>query len=115
MPVNHAYKIEELLKACGEYAKITNRRLSFEYSLIHGVNDSEENAVELAKRLKKLHAHVNLIPVNKVEERNFEKGSFHDIRRFQEKLIELGINATVRRELGADISASCGQLRKKVL
>jgi 23S rRNA (adenine2503-C2)-methyltransferase len=115
MPVNHAYKMEELLKACGEYAKITNRRLSFEYSLIHGVNDSAENAVELAKRLKKLHAHVNLIPVNKVEERDFEKGSVNDINAFRDKLTELGINATIRRELGSDISASCGQLRKKVL
>lgn len=115
MPVNHIYKIEELLKACSEYAGITNRRLSFEYSLIHGVNDSEENAAELAKRLKKLHAHVNLIPVNKVEERNFEKGSINDIRKFREKLTDLGINATIRRELGSDISASCGQLRKKVL
>lgn len=115
MPVNHKYKISELLKACEEYAKETNRRLSFEYSLIHGVNDSMENAAELAKILKKLHAHVNLIPVNKVEERDFKKGSVRDIRLFQEKLTELGINATVRRELGADISASCGQLRKKVL
>lgn len=115
MPVNNAYKIDELLTACGEYAKTTGRRLSFEYSLIHGVNDSEENAAELARRVKKLHAHVNLIPVNKVEERDFEKGSAGDIRKFQEKLTELGVNATVRRELGSDISASCGQLRKKVL
>lgn len=115
MPVNHAYKIDELIKACGEYAKITGRRLSFEYSLIHGVNDSEENAAELARRIKKLHAHVNLIPVNKVEERDFCHGSAEDIRNFQKKLADLGINATIRRELGSDISASCGQLRKKVL
>lgn len=115
MPVNHAYKIDELLKACEEYARTTKRRLSFEYSLIHGVNDSADDADELARLLKRLHAHVNLIPVNKVEERNFEKGSSRDIRKFQEKLTELGINATIRRELGADISASCGQLRKKVL
>ncbi len=115
MPINHKYKISGLLKACREYASETNRRLSFEYSLIHGVNDSAENAEELAKILKGLHAHVNLIPVNKVEERDFQKGSAKDIRLFQEKLTELGVNATVRRELGADISASCGQLRKKVL
>lgn len=115
MPVNHRYKIDELLRACGEYVKATGRRLSFEYSLIHGVNDSEENAVELASRIKGLHAHVNLIPVNKVEERDFKKGSAKDIQKFQEKLTQLGVNATVRRELGADIAASCGQLRKKVL
>lgn len=115
MPVNHTYKIAELLKACREYYNTTNRRLSFEYSLIHGVNDSEENAAELASLIKGLHAHVNLIPVNKVEERDYRQGSSKDIRKFQEKLASLGVNATIRRELGSDISASCGQLRKKVL
>ena len=115
MPVNHKYKIDELMEACKDYAAKTGRRMSFEYSLIHGVNDSMENAVELARLIKEIHAHVNLIPVNKVEERSFEKGTSRDIRNFQEKLTSLGINATVRRELGADISASCGQLRKKVL
>lgn len=115
MPVNSAFPIEVLLKACRDYINTTTRRISFEYSLIHGVNDSEENAVELASRLKGMLCHVNLIPVNKVEEREFTKGSTDDIRRFQNKLISLGINATVRRELGSDISASCGQLRKKVL
>lgn len=115
MPVNHTYKTAELLKACREYYNTTNRRLSFEYSLIHGVNDSEENAAELASLIKGLHAHVNLIPVNKVEERDYRQGSSKDIRKFQEKLTSLGINATIRRELGSDISASCGQLRKKVL
>lgn len=115
MPVNHTYKMAELLKACREYYNTTNRRLSFEYSLIHGVNDSEENAAELASLIKGLHAHVNLIPVNKVEERDYRHGSSKDIRKFQEKLASLGVNATIRRELGSDISASCGQLRKKVL
>lgn len=115
MPVNHRYKIAELLDACREYAAVTGRRMSFEYSLIHGVNDSEENAKELAKLVGDMHSHINLIPVNKVEERNYEKGSKAQIRAFQEKLAALGINATVRRELGADIAASCGQLRKKVL
>ncbi len=115
MPVNHKYKIAELLEACRYYIDKTGRRMSFEYSLIHGVNDREENAVELAKLVKDLHSHINLIPVNKVEERSFEKGSKADIRAFQEKLVSMGINATVRRELGSDISASCGQLRKKVL
>lgn len=115
MPVNHKYKIEELLEACRYYANKTGRRISFEYSLIHGVNDSQEEAVKLASLIRSMHSHVNLIPVNKVEERNFHKGSNRDIRAFRDKLEDLGINATIRRELGADISASCGQLRKKVL
>ncbi len=115
MPVNKKYRVEELIKACREYVKITNRRISFEYSLIAGVNDSEENAYELAKLLKGMLCHINLIPVNHVEEREYYKGDALSIRNFQEKLINLGMNATVRRELGSDISASCGQLRKKVL
>lgn len=115
MPVNHSWKIKELMEACGEYLKTTGRRISFEYSLIHGVNDSIENADELTRLVKKLHAHVNLIPVNKVEERSYTKGSDREIRAFCERLVQNGVNATVRRELGSDISASCGQLRKKTL
>lgn len=115
MPINHKWNISELMKACKVYADTTGRRISFEYSLIHGVNDSIENAKELARLIKPLHGHVNLIPVNKVEERDFHKGSAQDIRVFCDTLISLGINATVRRELGSDISASCGQLRKKIL
>ncbi len=115
MPVNHKYKMEELLTACREYVRATGRRISFEYALIHGVNDAPEQAKELADRLSGMLCHVNLIPVNKVEEREYEKGSEQEIRRFQKQLIDYGINATVRRELGSDISASCGQLRKKVL
>lgn len=115
MPINHKWNISELMKACKVYADTTGRRISFEYSLIHGINDSIENAKELASLIKPLHGHVNLIPVNKVEERDFHKGSTQDIRAFCDTLISLGINATVRRELGSDISASCGQLRKKIL
>ncbi|MBQ2664251.1 MAG: 23S rRNA (adenine(2503)-C(2))-methyltransferase RlmN [Clostridia bacterium] len=115
MPVNHKYKIDELIKACKTYYEKTGRRISFEYSLIHGVNDSTENAADLANLIKGMGAHVNLIPVNKVEERDFEKGSKAEINAFREKLEKMGINATIRRELGSDISASCGQLRKKVL
>lgn len=115
MPVNNKYPVEVLLKACRDYIDTTTRRISFEYSLIKGVNDSYENAVELASKLKGMLCHVNLIPVNKVEEREYEKGSGESIRKFQKSLQDLGINATVRRELGSDISASCGQLRKKVL
>ncbi len=113
MPVNHKYRIEELLSACDEYVKATGRRLSFEYSLIHGVNDSLENAAELASIVRPLHAHVNLIPVNKIKERDFRKGSKNEINAFLARLTALGVNATIRRELGSDISASCGQLRKK--
>ena len=115
MPVNHKYKIKELIEACKEYVNTTGRRLSFEYSLIHGVNDSTENAKELAELVRPLHAHVNLIPVNKVEEREYKKGTNSEIRAFCKTLEDLGINATVRRELGSDISASCGQLRKKTI
>lgn len=115
MPVNRKYGIDELLKACRDYIKTTTRRISFEYSLISGVNDSLECADELAALLKGMLAHVNLIPVNKIEERDFNKGDKKQIRAFCDRLAERGINATVRRELGSDIQASCGQLRKKLL
>ena len=114
MPVNRKYKIKELVKACKYYLDKMGRRISFEYSLIHGVNDSLDNADELSRLVRPLHAHVNLIPVNKVEERDFEKSSKHDRDAFLNRLLNNGINATVRRELGSDISASCGQLRKKL-
>ncbi len=115
MPINKKYPVEVLIDACKSYIKKTSRRISFEYSLISGVNDSEENARELAKLLKGMLCHVNLIPVNHVEERDFHQGKKEEIRNFCELLNKLGINATIRRELGSDISASCGQLRKKVL
>ncbi len=115
MPINHAHKINELIDACKLYFKKTKRRISFEYSLIHGVNDSEKDAYELAELIAPLGAHINLIPVNKVEESGFEKGSQSDINKFLKLLTKQGINATIRRELGSDISASCGQLRKKTL
>lgn len=115
MPVNHKWKIKELMEVCRYYVNKTGRRISFEYSLIYGVNDSRDNARELAELVRPLHGHVNLIPVNKVKERSYRKGSAEEIREFKELLEELGINATIRRELGGDINASCGQLRKKVI
>lgn len=115
MPINHKWKVKELIDACAEYFSATGRRISFEYSLINGVNDSIENADELTRLVKKLNAHINLIPVNKVEERSYSKGTQQEIRAFCDRLTQNGINATIRRELGSDISASCGQLRKKVL
>ncbi len=113
MPVNRAYPLERLIKACRYYISATGRRLTFEYSLIRGVNDTPECAEKLAKLVKGLAAHINLIPVNKVEERGYEKSTAENIERFRRHLESMGLNATVRRELGSDINASCGQLRKK--
>lgn len=115
MPVNKKFPVEVLIKACRGYIKKTGRRISFEYALISGVNDGDEQARELAALLKGMLCHINLIPVNRVEEREYKKSPQDRVRRFQKRLEELGMNATVRRELGSDISASCGQLRKKVL
>ena len=113
MPINKKYRIAELIKACKDYIKTTKRRVSFEYSLIDGVNNSFENADELSKLVSGMLCHINLIPVNKIEERDFKSGSKNAIHAFLDRLTENGINATVRRELGSDINASCGQLRKK--
>ncbi len=113
MPVNDKWSIEELLEACKKYADNTGRRVSFEYTLIKGVNDSAECAQELSRRLSKMLAHVNLIPVNDVEERGNVRGSKESILKFQDILKHNKINATIRRTLGADINASCGQLRRK--
>ncbi|MDD6728599.1 MAG: 23S rRNA (adenine(2503)-C(2))-methyltransferase RlmN [Eubacteriales bacterium] len=112
MPVNRKYNIDELLTACKAYAKKTGRRVSFEYTLIKGVNDSERDALELASKLSGMLSHVNLIPVNDVEERGNVRGSKQDIIKFQSVLKSKGINATIRRTLGSDINASCGQLRR---
>lgn len=112
MPVNERWNIDELLSACREYASKTSRRISFEYTLIKGQNDSAENAVELSKRLKGMLCHVNLIPVNDVAERGNVRSSQESIIKFQSILKKNGINATIRRTLGSDINASCGQLRR---
>ena len=113
MPVNKKWNIDALLAACREYQKVTTRRISFEYALIEGVNDSDENAKELAGRLKGIMCHVNLIPANPVKENTFKKPDRKAIIAFQKKLESYGITATIRRTLGADINASCGQLKKK--
>ena len=113
MPINKRYDIEELLKACRYYFEKTGRRISFEYALIEGVNDEIAHANELARRLKGMAAHVNLIPVNPVKERGFKRGSRQRIEAFQKELEQKGVNATIRRELGADINAACGQLRRE--
>lgn len=113
MPVNNKWGIDEVLKACREYINRTNRRVSFEYTLIHSVNDTYECAKELSERLHGMLCHVNLIPVNDVAERGNVKSSEENIYRFADVLKNNGINATIRRTLGSDINASCGQLRRK--
>ena len=112
MPVNDRYDINELLAACRYYFKVTGRRISFEYALIDGHNDSMEDARELAELLGGFVCHVNIIPVNKIKERNYHSDR-KSANRFRGYLEKLGINATVRRTLGADIDAACGQLRRE--
>ena len=114
MPINNKYPIETLLKACNDYFQKTGRRISFEYTLIAGKNDTVEGACHLAAILKKYMrgtCHVNLIPLNEVEETKLQTSK--NVNAFKNKLVSLGINATVRRRLGSDINASCGQLRRQ--
>ena len=113
MPVNRAYPMDELLAACRRYYEATSRRISFEYAMINGVNDRESDAQELLRRLKGLPAHFNLIPLNHVEESPLKPSTKVSVARFQKILEDGGIPTTVRRTLGGDIDASCGQLRRK--
>ncbi|NLC87843.1 MAG: 23S rRNA (adenine(2503)-C(2))-methyltransferase RlmN [Clostridiaceae bacterium] len=115
MPVNNVYKIEELIKACKDYIAATNRRISFEYALAKDSNDNLEDAKELIKLLRGMNAHVNLIPINKIENGEYTKSTNDNIIKFRDYLNEHGIVATIRRELGSDIDAACGQLRRKNL
>ena len=114
MPVNRAYNIERLLEACRGYIRDTGRRISFEYAVIDGVNSSDADAEILARRLRGMNCHVNLIPVNRIKETEYSSGG-GTVKTFADKLGRLGVNATVRRTLGADISAACGQLRRDAL
>lgn len=113
MPVNKAYPVQELITACKKYYEATNRRISFEYAMIDGVNDTPEAAQTLLKLLKGLPAHMNLIPLNHVEESPLKPSSRKAVQQFQKLLEDGGVPATVRRTLGGDIDASCGQLRRK--
>ena len=115
MPVNNRYPIEELIQACKDYITKTNRRISFEYALAKDNNDNLEDAKELVKLLKGMLCHVNLIPINKIENGAFDKSSNENIIKFRDYLNDHGIVATIRRELGSDIDAACGQLRRKNL
>lgn len=113
MPINRSYPIDTLLAACRDYAADTGRRISFEYALIRDFNDSEECAAQLVKLLKGMLCHVNLIPVNEIRETDYKKSEQQNIRKFEQYLNHHGITATVRRTLGADINAACGQLRRE--
>ena len=115
MPINNQYNIAELIKACKDYIAKTNRRISFEYALAKDNNDNLEDAKCLVKLLKGMLCHVNLIPINKIENGQYDKSSNENILKFRDYLNDHGITATIRRELGSDIDAACGQLRRKNL
>ena len=113
MPINKQYNIEKLIDACRQYQSVTGRRISFEYSLIAGVNDTDADAKKLVKLLNGLLYHINLIPVNKIENGVYSPPDLQIVDHFCHLLNSMGANATIRRTLGSDISASCGQLRSK--
>ena len=113
MPVNDAYPVAQLIAACRRYQQTTGRRVSFEYSMVRGVNDSPATAKELAALIRGMGAHVNLIPINPVDGSPYSATDAENVKRFQALLTQLGVNATVRRRLGSDISAACGQLRRE--
>ena len=112
MPINNAYNIQELIKACKYYIQKTNKRISFEYALAKDNNDNLKDAEDLVKLLKGMLCHVNLIPINKIENGKYTKSSLENIIKFRDYLNDNGITATIRRELGSDINAACGQLRR---
>lgn len=113
MPIANRYSIDELMKACDYYFRQTGRRLTFEYSLVSGINDTEEDAEEMVALVKPLCCHVNLIPVNPIKERDFVQSDMERIKVFKNKLEKNKINVTIRREMGRDIDGACGQLRRR--
>ena len=113
MPVANKYALEEVLSACDDYFEKTGRRITFEYSLVKGVNDQQEDAMELINLLKRRNCHINLIPVNPIKEREFKKPDSKNALEFKNKLEKNGINVTIRRERGSDIDGACGQLRRR--
>ena len=115
MPVANKYELHEVLEACDYYFEKTGRRITFEYSLVHGVNDTPEDTKELMGILKDRNCHLNLIPVNPIKERNYEKPDKKSAENFKNKLEKNGINVTIRREMGSDIDGACGQLRRKTM
>ena len=115
MPIANTYSIEELMETCEYYYKTTGRRITFEYSLVAGVNDTPKDAAELSELAGRVGAHVNLIPVNPIKERDYRRGSREAIEAFKNKLEKNKINVTIRREMGQDIDGACGQLRRRKL
>ena len=115
MPIAQRYSMDEVLEACRNYFEKTGRRITFEYSLVAGVNDSDEDAKELAGRIHNLNCHVNLIPVNPIKERSYVRSTRQAVENFKIKLEKCGINVTIRREMGSDIDGACGQLRKSYM
>jgi len=113
MPVANKYDIHEVIDACRYYFERTGRRVTFEYSLVGGVNDTKEDAKELTELIHGMNCHVNLIPVNPIRERDYVQSNAHVIEAFKEKLERSGLTVTVRREMGRDIDGACGQLRRK--
>ena len=114
MPIANKYSIAELMEACSNYFEKTGRRLTFEYALVGGVNDSQQDAKELTALVKRMNCHVNLIPVNPIKERDYVQSEWSAITAFKNKLEKNGINVTIRREMGRDIDGACGQLRRRV-
>ena len=115
MPIATRFGLDELMEACAYYFEKTGRRITFEYSLLSGVNDRREDAAGLIRLVKPLNCHVNLIPVNPVKERDFRPTAQEDVIAFKNKLEKNGINVTIRREMGRDIDGACGQLRRQAL
>ena len=113
MPVANKYELSEVLKACDTYFEKTGRRMTYEYSLVHGVNDTDQDAQELSDLLHGRNCHLNLIPVNPIQERDYQRPTRENAQKFQNKLEKRGINVTIRREMGSDIDGACGQLRRR--
>ncbi len=115
MPIANRYSVDELMEVCAYYFEQTGRRITFEYSLVKGVNDSDDDAMQLIRLIRGLNCHVNLIPVNPIKEREYVQSERRAVEAFQNKLEQGGVNATVRREMGRDIDGACGQLRRRHL
>lgn len=115
MPIARKYTMDEVLDACRNYFEETGRRITFEYSLVAGVNDSDQDARELSGKIGDINCHVNLIPVNPIKERSFQRSTRQAVENFKIKLEKCGINVTIRREMGSDIDGACGQLRKSYM
>ena len=115
MPIANRYSMDEVLDACRNYFQETGRRITFEYILVAGVNDSDEDAKELSSRIHDINCHVNLIPVNPIKERSYRRSTHQAVENFKIKLEKCGINVTIRREMGSDIDGACGQLRKSYM